>query len=307
MVAAIARTVRTGESVMPRRLTLTVMVVMAGALAAVAPGSAQSPAPATTASFTAADNSWTVTGTASHAATIAVGGVVSFSYPTGTRHHNADFGNGPVPSSCTQTAGPSSGPVPPLPSTGTLAGWSGTCTFSTPGTYTFFCDVHPYMIGTIDVVAPDSPPPTPTTTTTTTTTPQPVVTPATETVAQPAPPGVPPGTGADTVSPTPAATVRLTLSVPRRQRGARVRGTATLTQPGRLTATLRSADGPAGRLAGRAVSAGAHRFTITLGKAARRTLRRKGHLTVTVTVTVGVPGSAEPTRRTTVVTLSAGR
>jgi plastocyanin len=261
-----------------------------------------------TASFTAADNSWTVTGTGSHTATIAAGGVVTFSYPTGNRHHNADFAAGPAPSSCTQTAGPSSGPVPPLPAAGTSPGWSGTCTFSAAGSYTFFCDVHPDMVGTVEVVAPAPPGTTATTTTAT----QPVVTTApSEPVPGPVPdpvalPPIPiPTTGAGTAAPEPAAGPALTLSAAVHQRGTRVRGIATLAQPGRLTVTLRSRGGPAGRRVGRQVSAGAHRFTVTLTKAARRNLQRRGRLTVTLTVTV--QGSAASVQRTAVVTLSAAR
>ena len=55
-----------------------------------------------------------------------LGATVNFSYPTGASMHNADFGSGPQPTSCTQGAGPSTGSVPPLPHSPTAPGWSGT-------------------------------------------------------------------------------------------------------------------------------------------------------------------------------------
>jgi plastocyanin len=113
-----------------------------------------------TASFTAVDmgssHFWYVTGTTSTQATIAQGGTVTFSYPSGSSRHNVDFGSGPQPSSCTQTAGPNSGAVPPLPHVPTAPGWSGSCTFNNAGTYIFICDLHPNMISTIIVQAPEA-------------------------------------------------------------------------------------------------------------------------------------------------------
>lgn len=99
----------------------------------------------------ASDFVWTAGGGGS-TVTIVQGGTVSFSYPFGISEHNAHFTPG-TPSSCVQTAGPSSGSVPPLPHQPTGAGWSGSCTFNTPGTYQFHCDVHPFMIGTVAVQA----------------------------------------------------------------------------------------------------------------------------------------------------------
>ncbi len=169
-----------------RRLSSSLAALLAGTLLAIAvPGIAPAGAPPSTASFTAEDYSWHVTGdTTSSSATIAVGGTVTFGYPSGISRHNADFSGGPGPTSCTQTAGTQGGTPPPLPTVPTTAGWSGTCTFDTPGTYVFHCDLHPTLMrGAITVVDPNAPPPststgttttpttTPTTTRTTTTTP----------------------------------------------------------------------------------------------------------------------------------------
>ena len=54
-------------------------------------------------------------GSTSNQANVAPGGTVTFSYPTGANHHNADFAGGPQPTSCTQSTGADSGAVPPLP------------------------------------------------------------------------------------------------------------------------------------------------------------------------------------------------
>jgi plastocyanin len=150
-----------------RRLAFPLAGLLGAAIAAV-PGIAAGTTPPSTASIKAVDYAWQANGGTTAAATIAAGGTVTISYPQGFSAHNADFGAGPQPSNCTQSAGASSGPVPPLPHRPTTAGWSGTCTFKTAGTYSFHCDLHPFMTATIDVVT--SPPPTTSTTTTSTTT-----------------------------------------------------------------------------------------------------------------------------------------
>ena len=55
--------------------------------------------------------------------TINAGETVTFSYPQGGNAHNVDFDT--APTSCTQTAGDVSGPVPPVPSFPTpRGGWA---------------------------------------------------------------------------------------------------------------------------------------------------------------------------------------
>jgi plastocyanin len=132
------------------------LVVLLGAAVAVLPGLASGSAPST-ASFTASDFEWKVSGSSEKTVTIAVGGTVTFSYPSGASKHNADFGTGAQPSSCTQTAGTNSGTVPPLPNLPTSPSWSGSCTFNAAGTYMFHCDLHQSMTGTITVVNPGEP------------------------------------------------------------------------------------------------------------------------------------------------------
>jgi plastocyanin len=133
------------------------LAALLGAAVAVLPGLASGSAPST-ASFTASDFAWNVSGSSSEkTVTIAIGGTVQFSYPSGGSVHNADFGTSSSPSSCTQTAGTNSGPVPPLPHVPTSLGWSGSCTFNVAGTYAFHCDAHSFMTGTITVVNPGEP------------------------------------------------------------------------------------------------------------------------------------------------------
>ncbi len=61
--------------------------------------------------------------------------------------HGVVFENPPAAPSCNG-----------VPSTGTTGTWSGTCTFTQPGTYKFYCPVHPTeMKGTITVTGPSPP------------------------------------------------------------------------------------------------------------------------------------------------------
>jgi plastocyanin len=147
--------VRRGVSVRTRKLTVglgglagVIAVVLAMVLATDS-GAKRTSLP-TSASFTASDFQWDAAG-GGHTVTIAQGGTVDFGYPVGSSDHNADFGSGAAPTSCSQNAGASSGTVPPLPHNPTPAGWSGDCTFNTLGRYTFHCDLHPFMTGTVVV------------------------------------------------------------------------------------------------------------------------------------------------------------
>jgi hypothetical protein len=123
-------------------------------------------APPSTGSFTAVDFSWNAGG-GGHSITIAPGGTVSFGYPSGSSVHNADFGTTNIPSSCQETSPTSTPETNKLPLVPTGPGWAGTCTFNTLGTYSFMCDQHHSMTGTI--VVSDTLTTTTTTTNTTTT------------------------------------------------------------------------------------------------------------------------------------------
>jgi plastocyanin len=86
-------------------------------------------------------------------ATVGSGGVVKFGNPYTTTYHGLKFtgGSAEATPSCTgipAAAGEAAGAV----------NWHGECTFTTPGTYTFICTVHPVeMKGTITVKSPGTP------------------------------------------------------------------------------------------------------------------------------------------------------
>jgi len=314
-----------------RWATLLSAAAAAGAALAVAlPTLAPGAGAPTTAHFSAVDFAWEVTGTPLSSATIAAGGTVTFDYSSGGSSHNADFAGGPAPTSCTQTAGANSGPVPPLPATPTPAGWSGDCRFDAPGTYAFHCDQHPYqMQGIVEVVDPNAPPP-PTTTRGTTTTPPRTTTTTPPRTGSTTPPrtgtttttpgggsgaGGGPAPGGSTGSGPLAGTLRLRIAreqvgVVLRGRvstvaGARVRVTALVSnrvlaqQPPRHLRKVRI-----GSLRTRATDTGRASFALRLTRAARGALLRKGRLTVRLRVVV-TPPAGRPLAKTIAVAVRA--
>jgi hypothetical protein len=236
------------------------------------PGSAAADSPPTTAAFTASDFAWTAGGGGT-TVTIAQGGTVTFSYPMGISEHNADFTTG-NPSSCMQTAGPSSGSVPPLPHMPTGQGWSGTCTFATPGTYKFHCDVHPFMIGTVAVQA---------------------------------------GGTSPTSSPL-AGTPGQAIHVKARQRGSTVRGSIKVSSAGEggsLQAAVLARASDLGRKGSKQVTvgrsgsklqAGTVKLSVSLSQSAKGALARRGQLKVQVQLVVRSPGG-QTVKATRAVTL----
>lgn len=200
--------------------------------------------------------------------TVMSGGVVSFSNPTAVQH-GVQWVGGPATPSCSSGV-----PVGTTPAaSGTK--WSGTCTFSQAGTYTFYCTVHgAEMTGTITVNANGTttvtPPPTMGTTTTTPTT------------TPPKSPTEPP---------------IAVSSFGAHQRGA-VKGSITISNAGsggRLevdlfaaSASLSKAKHPArvrvGRFVRNSVPAGRTTFVVPLSGRARRALRRHHHLKLTVRI-----------------------
>lgn len=217
---------------------------------------------------------WVINGDATATTvTIAAGGTVTFSYPSGTSHHDVSFTDA-QPASCTGL--PSGNPF----LTGG-PGWSGSCRFDHAGTYSFVCVVHPYaMTGTVVVKDQPAATPTPTPGATPTPTPTPIATP----VATP-----------------PPATLRGAVALARRQTGTRVRGSVKVeTARSRLEVVLRA------RLSGRRLvrvgrwrktaNAGRVAFSVPLTARARAALRRHHRLALTVTVALTPPGSPEVTR-----------
>jgi plastocyanin len=109
--------------------------------------------------------------------TIKAGETVTFDYPAGASAHNVTFPSAPKPALCPQTKPSTGGTIdpdnaPPMPAWAQPPGWEGSCTFDTPGTYTFVCSTHPVeMTGTVVVEPGSEPTVTPTATPTETATP----------------------------------------------------------------------------------------------------------------------------------------
>jgi plastocyanin len=265
---------------------------MSGSVGAAAPS---------TASFTAVDNIWQVTGGTETTATIAAGGTVSFGYPSGMTFHNVDF-DASQPTSCTQTSGASSGSVPPLPAGPTPPSWTGTCTFNTPGTYSFHCDLHTSMTGTVVVEG--------TSTTTSGGTSSggttPVGTTSTGSTTSPT------STGANSISPLPSSAV----TVARRQKGVVLRGSVTTPAgPSQIVVTARVSNRllakhrpkrarqvTVGSQTKRSTGSGKTSFAVRLNASARRALHRRHRLAVDLRIVV-TPQGRPAAARTVAVTL----
>ena len=276
-----------------------VWVAGAGAMVVAAfPALALSQGDPDTASYTAFDTAasgamfrWYISGTTSTDVTIAQRGTVTFTNPSASsRAHNVDFVSDKKPRCKLSTdTEASTAPMPPTPVAGE---WSGTCAFDEPGTYQFVCDntFHPNMTGTITVTAA------PTATT------SPIAT-ATPT---PSPAGAPtPATGSQPAG-RPLAATR--LAVTRRQRGARVKGSLSVSRPGtRVEITLlsrRRALGLSGKRRVRvgrtviaAAPAGPISFSVPLDAKARRALRLRRALAVVVRVRASGPSSTPVERQ----------
>jgi plastocyanin len=228
-------------------------------------------------SFTAIDYAWQANGTDATTVTIAPAQTVSFGYPAGTTTHNVDF-TGKQPTRCT-------GLTPyPRPK-----GWTASCTFDTPGTYAFVCDVHAQMQGTVVVAAP-------TPTLTPTPDPDPAATPGP--TATPLPGSQP----APSSSPTATSPAALEVKLATRQKGTRLRGTVTVEQAAsRLEVTVKAGRTTAGTWLKRSAGKGIVAFSVPLNAKARRALKAKRRLKLTVLVALTPPGGKLQTKRASAV------
>ncbi|MDX6708627.1 MAG: hypothetical protein QOI48_4473 [Solirubrobacteraceae bacterium] len=256
-----------------------VMAAGIGASLIGAPAHSQTPAASVVASGTA--NTFSPS-----SVTIATGGTVEFTYPTGpaTKLHNVSFTN-MQPALCELTAGPTPGPGTPLPKTPAAAPWAGTCTFAAAGTYAFVCVKHAGMTGSVTVVdpavVPNSPPPLP---------PEPAPPPA----PPPPPPVAPPPPGPAEPA---ASALRLTAA----QRGVTIRGSVNVRSAGsrllaRAFARRKALFGgqstrqvQVGRQSRASVGAGRVAFAVQISAVARRALRRNGRLAISLRLTVTPP------------------
>ena len=126
------------------QLALYLAALAAGAGLAVAVASAGADEP-TTASITAKDPYNFDNGSGGSSVSIAKGGTVTFSYPSGASFHNVVFDT-TQPTSCQD-----------MPSSAAAPGWSGSCTFDAYGTYAFHCGLHSFMTGRVEVPDPNPP------------------------------------------------------------------------------------------------------------------------------------------------------
>lgn len=224
-----------------RRLLL---LVLSSVAALQLPASGLAETPTVEPAETAAGFAWKPS-----AATAAPGGTVAFRNPGNLVPHGVHWTGGPEEPSCSGV---------PVDESGTS--WSGTCTFSQAGTYTFVCTVHPEeMKGTITVASGEAPP------------------------APGSGPGAPPA--------APEGPLVEALRLPKDQQGTVVRGSIAVSPAaagGRLVVELEAKRASLGqRAAGRVrvgkvarylVGAGRVRFAVALNAAAQRALRQRGRL-----------------------------
>jgi plastocyanin len=224
--------------------------------------------------------------------TVAANGALTFSNPSATVEHGLVWAGGPATPSCTG-----------VPVGQGKADWSGTCTFSQPGTYKFYCYVHPTeMTGTVTVAADGS---------TTTTTTQP-----TAPVAGPTAPTAPGSSGSPSApgSPlqgSPARAVKFAAS----QRGGSVRGLIEVSPAGAggrlevdllasgssLAKTKHPAKVRVGRLVRASLRSGPVSFAVPLNARAGTALRHRRRLALTVRIVLKPVAGAATTVSKSVV------
>lgn len=279
-------TVRTRSAGFPRKSALTLAALLGVALATV---------PALASSEPAATVKAVETGSYSYAwspteASVPAGGEVAFANSTAGVPHGIVWTSRDKPS-CAATVPDGEGGK----ETSSASSWSGSCRFTTAGTYLFRCYVHPYMTGTVTVSAPT------TTTTTGMTTGTTETAPTTTTTTTP-------GAPAPLTEQSPLqGSASHALKLPKRQRAGHVRGSISLSPAaagGRLEIDLLAARGlpmksrraapvRVGRLVLSGLHAGETRFAVALDRRARSALRSHRRLALVVKLTV-TPVAAKP-------------
>ena len=188
-------------------------------------------------------------------AQVAPGGSVAFKSPSGSIPHGVSWSSGPETPKCSN-----------VPINEGKTSWSGSCSFAQAGSYGFYCSVHPSeMKGTITAATGEGPPPT-----------------------NPPPPPPDEGGGSPVKGP-----VLQALRLAKSQKGNVVRGAVALTGAatgGRLEVELLMAGDRVGRLTRGGLSAGRLPFAVDLRRAARRTLRESGQLSLKVRISIAPPG-----------------
>lgn len=277
-----------------RKAMLAALAAALGVLVVLLPGVAGSE---TSPTVTAVNGPGEMHSWSPSSASVGEGGSVTFSNPT-TVPHGVEWIGAPAAPVC-------SGGVPVGTSeaaSGTK--WSGSCTFTRAGTYTFYCTVHgAAMSGTIAVAAGGGEPPAPPTTTTSST---PGGTTTSGGQGSSSGGGGPGPSGSGTPSPgvggglaaSPFSVGASALKLARSQRGSKVRGIVGVSSAGAgdalevellakaasLAATGGSGEQIVGKLERSVPRAGATSFSVNLNARGKRALGRKGRLALTVEV-----------------------
>jgi plastocyanin len=272
-----------------RKLLLVVLVVALGAAVGVMPAVAGSEAAPTIEAVNSGPGGYYHYWVPSRAR-VAPGGAVTFSNPT-TVAHGVHWVGGPGTPTCAGSV--------PVGTTESASGtnWSGSCTFTAPGVYTFYCTVHgAAMSGSVTVEAGGTT--SSSTGTSTSTSPTGPTTP-TGTVGAP---GAPANTTGAAAPPYGALALagrahaahgaRVSGSVDVNGTGAG--GTLTVSIRARRNALAASVHGfvSVGSYVRRGVPAGRVAFTVPLSHRARAALVRHGRLAVTVVVALAPPAGA---------------
>lgn len=218
---------------------------------------------------------------------VGAGGAVTLRNSTETRH-GVEWVGGPAKPTCESTV--------PVGTTEAASGmkWSGACTFAQAGTYTFYCTVHgPEMTGTVNV----SPGGATTVTTTTPTTPA-GTTPSPKTEV---PSGSPFVGGPSLRASQHGTSVHGSLAISPAGAGDRLE-VDLLARSASLATAKHGARVSVGRLVRAKVVAGRQSFVVKLNARARRALRRRHRLALTVRIAL-TPFYGEATTLTRAVVL----
>jgi plastocyanin len=211
---------------------------------------------------------------------VTAGGAVTLRNST-TVPHGVEWVGGPAKPECSGV---------PVGTTAAASGveWSGSCTFSQAGTYTFYCTVHgPEMTGTVTVDANGT---TTTTTTSTPTSPGPPVPPVATTPVAPAGPvaNAPLLGGLSLRSVSHGESLGGSLTVSQDGAGSRLQ-IAVLARGESLTRASHAKRVRVGGLTRSSVPAGRVSFRVRLDARARRALHHRRRLALTVEVTLTPP------------------
>jgi plastocyanin len=294
---------------MQSRLRVALLLVGLAAAAGVTATIAHGDDPPSTAAFKTVDgvNQFQLTaGTGSAtSASIVAGGTVTFTN-TSIENHNVDFEvQGVTGVACQQALGGASPSPLRFPNAPASGSWSGSCTFTKAGTYSFTCDQHEGMTGQVVVTDPGAPPGTTTAPVVTATTPvqtvpsggatpAPVTTAPVGTTTTPSA-GTPPVSAAQTPS---SVARKLAYRISLAQHGSSLRGTVNgarssarvkvvlTVKRGDLGVTGKaSAPVDVGGFRGLSTQDGALTFAVKLSGKARAALAKRHRLVVTIAVT----------------------